>query len=158
MKIQARFVAALLLLCLSFSESAAADRPNIVFCFADDWSRYASAYRTGEDDQTPNSVVRTPNFDRIARQGALFNNAFVNAPSCTPCRSSLLSGQYFYRTGRGAILQGAVWDSGIPSYPLILKKNGYHIGHSYKVWSPGSPRNAPYGANSACVQQGRESV
>ena len=37
MKIQVKVVAALLLLCLSFGESAAADRPNIVFCFADDW-------------------------------------------------------------------------------------------------------------------------
>ena len=122
------------------------DRPNILFCFADDWGRYASAYSIGENDQTPNSVVKTPNFDRIASEGVLFNNAFVNAPSCTPCRSSLLSGQYFFRTGRGAILQGAIWDSSIPSYPLILKDNGYHIGHTYKVWSPGSPVNAPYGA------------
>jgi uncharacterized sulfatase len=128
--------------------SLSAERPNILFCFADDWGRYASAYRDGDDDQTPNAVVNTPNFDRIASEGVLFNNAFVNAPSCTPCRSSLLSGQYFWRTGRGAILQGAIWDANIPSYPLILRDNGYHIGHSYKVWSPGTPRNAPYGAEA----------
>ena len=121
-------------------------RPNMLFCFADDWGRYASAYRTSPNDQTANSLVHTPNFDRVAREGVLFNRAFVNAPSCTPCRSALLSGQYFYRTRRGAILQGAIWDTNIPSYPLILKEHGYHIGHSYKVWSPGSPRNAPYGA------------
>jgi len=121
-------------------------RPNIVFCFADDWGRYASAYRTGPNDNTPNAIVNTPNFDRVAKEGVLFNHAFVTAPSCTPCRSSLLSGQYFYRTGRAAILQGAIWDSSIPSYPLILKEHGYHIGHTYKVWSPGRPRNAPYGA------------
>ncbi len=134
-------------LCLSCGESeAAVKRPNILFCFADDWGRYASAYRTGKDDETPNSVVNTPNFDRVAREGVLFNNAFVNAPSCTPCRSALLSGQYFYRTQRAAILQGALWDGSIPSYPLILQDAGYHIGHSYKVWSPGTPANAPYGA------------
>ncbi len=129
------------------------NRPNILFCFADDWGRYASAYRTGKNDATPNSVVNTPNFDRIAREGVLFNNAFVNAPSCTPCRSALLSGQYFFRTGRGAILQGAVWDAKIPSYPLILKDNGYHIGHTYKVWSPGTPANAPYGAKKFAYNQ-----
>jgi len=128
------------------SERAGKSRPNILFCFADDWGRYASAYRTGKDDSTPNAIISTPNFDRIAKEGVLFNNAFVPAPSCTPCRSSLLSGQYFYRTGRAAILQGAIWDDRIPSYPLILEKHGYHIGHSAKVWSPGSPRNAPYGA------------
>ena len=46
-----------------------------------------------------NDVVRTPNFDRIARSGVLFRNAHVNAPSCTPCRSALLSGQYFWARG-----------------------------------------------------------
>jgi N-sulfoglucosamine sulfohydrolase len=121
------------------------DKPNIVFAFADDWGRYASAYGKLEPGG-PNDVVKTPVFDRIAREGVLFTNAFVNAPSCTPCRSSLLSGQYFFRTGRGAILQGAIWDEKIPTYPLLLEKAEYHIGHSYKVWSPGTPANAPYGA------------
>jgi len=120
-------------------------RPNILFAFADDWGRYASAYAKIEPGG-PSDIVSTPNFDRIANEGVLFRNAFVNAPSCTPCRSSLLSGQYFWRTGRAAILQGAIWDGSVPSYPLILNEAGYHIGHTYKVWSPGSPANAPYGA------------
>jgi uncharacterized sulfatase len=120
-------------------------QPNILFAFADDMGRYASAYAKIEPGGL-NDIISTPNFDRVAKEGALFRNAFVNAPSCTPCRSSLLSGQYFWRTGRGAILQGAIWDTKIPSYPLILRDVGYHIGHSYKVWSPGTPANAPYGA------------
>lgn len=122
-------------------------RPNIVFAFADDWGRYASAYAAIEPGGL-SDIISTPNFDRVAKEGVLFTNAFVNAPSCTPCRSSLLSGQYFWRTGQGAILQGAIWDSNIPSYPLILQKAGYHIGHTYKVWSPGTPANAPYGGKS----------
>ncbi len=121
------------------------DRPNIVFCFADDWGRFAGAYAAVEDRPSPSQVVKTPVIDRIAREGVLFRNAFVTAPSCTPCRSSLLSGQYFFRTGRGAILQGAVWDASIPSYPLLLRDAGYHIGQTYKVWSPGTPNDAPYG-------------
>lgn len=123
----------------------AAERPNLLFCFADDWGRYASVYATVESRASVNQVLRTPAIDRIARQGVLFKNAFVTAPSCTPCRSSLLSGQYFFRTGRGAILQGAVWDATIPTYPLLLRDAGYHIGKSYKVWSPGTPADAPYG-------------
>ena len=122
-------------------------RPNILFAFADDWGRYASAYRQIEGDNTPNALLDTPNFDRVAREGALFTNAFVPAPSCTPCRSSLLTGRYFWQTERGAILQGAVWDSAIPSYPLLLEEAGYHIGYTYKVWSPGTPRDAPYGGD-----------
>ena len=127
-------------------------QPNILFAFADDMGRYASAYAKLEPGGL-NDIISTPHFDRVAKEGALFRNAFVNAPSCTPCRSSLLSGQYFWRTGRGAILQGAIWDSKIPSYPLILKNAGYHIGHSYKVWSPGTPANAPYGATETAYNK-----
>ncbi|MFV1965362.1 MAG: sulfatase, partial [Pirellulaceae bacterium] len=129
-------------------------RPNILFAFADDWGRYASAYAQREPGG-PSDIMKTPNFDRVAEQGVLFTNAFVNAPSCTPCRSSILSGQYFWRTGLGAILQGAIWDDSIPSYPLILRDAGYHIGHTYKVWSPGTPRDAPYGGRPyAYVRRG----
>ena len=137
--------------CLA-DDNAKAKQPNILFAFADDWGRYAGAYAKLEPGG-PSDIVSTPNFDRVAREGVLFRNAFVNAPSCTPCRSSLLSGQHFWRTGRGAILQGAIWDSSIPTYPLILRDSGYHIGHTYKVWSPGSPANAPYGAQKHAYNQ-----
>jgi uncharacterized sulfatase len=119
-------------------------RPNILFAFADDWGRYASAY-AAEGDLSLSGLIATPNFDRVAKEGALFRNAYVPAPSCTPCRSSLLSGSYFWQTGLGAILAGAVWDETIPTYPLELEKAGYHIGYTYKVWSPGKAINAPYG-------------
>ena len=127
--------------------------PNILFLFADDWGRYASIYSEVNGKGGINDVVRTPNFDKIAKQGVLFRHAHVNAPSCTPCRSSLLSGQYFWRTGRGAILQGAVWDESIPSYPLLLRDAGYHIGKTYKVWSPGTPPDAPYGGQRYSFQK-----
>ncbi|MEQ1842055.1 MAG: sulfatase, partial [Verrucomicrobiales bacterium] len=89
-------------------------------------------------------VVATPNFDRIAREGVLFRNAHVSAPSCTPCRSALLTGQHFWRTNTGAILRGAVWDATLPSYPLLLQEAGYHIGYTHKVWGPGTPSNSPF--------------
>jgi arylsulfatase A-like enzyme len=125
--------------------NAAAPRWNILFCFADDWGRYASCYAGIDGKPSINDAVKTPNVDRLAREGVLFRNAFVNAPSCTPCRSSLVSGRYFFNCGRGAILNGAVWDSNIPSFPLLLKDNGYQIGKAYKVWSPGTPADAPIG-------------
>ena len=133
--------------------AAAQNRPNILFAFADDWGRYASAYADLEGAMSPNQVIKTPHFDRVAREGVLFKNAFVTAPSCTPCRSSLLSGQYFYRTGLGAILRGAKWDASIPSYPLLLRDAGYHIGQTYKVWSPGTPVDAPYGGSAYAYEK-----
>ena len=119
---------------------------NILFAFADDWGRYSSIYREYESASPLCSLIDTKNFDSVAREGVLFTNAYVPAPSCTPCRSSLLSGRYFWNTGLGAILSGAVWDYDIETYPLELEKKGYYIGHTYKVWSPGKSRNAPYGA------------
>lgn len=131
----------------------AAARPNILFLFADDWGRYASCYAAVDGKPSINDVIKTPNIDRVAREGVIFKHAFVTAPSCTPCRSSLLSGQYFFRTGRGAILNGAIWDLAIPSYPLMLKDAGYHIGKTGKVWSPGTPADAPYGGQKYAYQK-----
>ena len=131
----------------------AADKPNILFCFADDWGRYASIFAEIEKYPSLNQVVKTPNVDRVAREGVLFRNAFVNAPSCTPSRSSLLSGRYFFNTGRGAILREARWDTAIPSFPLLLRDAGYHIGETYKVWSPGSPDDAPFGAGKYAYEK-----
>ncbi len=140
-------IAVLTLILAAAASSIAADarRPNIVFCFADDWGRHAGCYAGLDGRPSMSEVVKTPVIDRIAREGVLFRNAFVTAPSCTPCRSSLLSGQYFFRTGRGAILLGAVWDPAIPTFPLLLRDAGYHIGQTYKVWSPGTPNDGPFG-------------
>lgn len=143
-----------LLLCFGVCRSPAlGQQPNVLFLFADDWGRYASAYAEHEPDNHLQTLVRTPHIDRIAKKGVLFRNAFVSAPSCTPCRSALLSGQHFWRTGQASILQGAKWDSSIPAFPLLLDQAGYHIGESFKVWGPGSPNDAPYGAGKFAYEK-----
>jgi N-sulfoglucosamine sulfohydrolase len=145
-------VSTVLLICGGSQGAQAVDthRPNVLFIFADDWGRYASVY-AGLEPGGPGDAVSTPNIDRVARQGVLFTQAYVNAPSCTPCRSSLLSGQHFWRTGRGAILHGAVWDDSIPTFPLLMEESGYKLGHTYKVWSPGTPADAPFGGTRTAV-------
>lgn len=147
----------LLAACIGVSAFArAAQRPNIVFAFADDHGRHAGAYAAVDAAPGMNRVLRTPHIDSVARTGVLFRNAYVSAPSCTPCRSSLLSGRHFWQTGRGAILTGAVWDSALPSFPLLLRGGGYHIGKTYKVWSPGTPVDAPFdGQRHAYEDAGR---
>ena len=104
-------------------------RPNILFCIADDWGwPDAGAYGEG--------AVRTPAFDRVAREGVLFENAFVTSPSCTPSRNSILTGQWHWRLGAGANL----WSSLAPEhpvYPLLLEDAGTHVGRWRKSWGPG---------------------
>ena len=117
---------------------ASGRRKNVLLIVVDQWRAECLSF-------LGHPSVRTPNIDSLCAEGVTFRNAFVNAPSCTPCRSSLTSGQYFFRTGMGAILLGAKWDAAIPTFPLLLKDAGYHIGKSHKVWSPGTPVDAPYG-------------
>ena len=109
----------------------AADRPNILFCIADDWGApHASIY--GNDP-----VVQTPAFDRIAREGALFHNAYVSSPSCTPCRNSLMTGQWHWRLKAGANLYGTL-PQDVETYARLLTSAGYHTGSWRKSFGPGN--------------------
>lgn len=117
--------------------SMAAQRPNILFLFADDLGRYASAY-ADKTHPSPNDVIRTPAFDRIAGEGAIFQNAFVSAPSCTPSRSAVYTGRHFFRNGSSSQLHSP-WQKGAPDpfdqvqgMPNTLAAAGYHIGWSHK--------------------------
>lgn len=145
------------ILSASIGLAGAAERPNIVFAFADDYGRHASAYAVVDAQPAINRAIRTPHIDAVAKEGVLFRRAHVSAPSCTPCRSALLSGRHFWQTGRGSILTGARWDRTLPSFPLLLRDGGYHIGKTYKVWSPGSPVDAPFdGQRHAYESAGRD--
>lgn len=144
---------AIFLLSLITGSMAETKRPNILLIFADDWGKHAGAYAKADGPGGMNDVIRTPNFDRVASEGVLFRKAFVSSPSCTPCRSALVSGQHFWRTGRGSILHAATWDDSIPSFPLMLQKSGYHLGKMYKVWSPGIPENAPIGGQTYAYEK-----
>ena len=107
-------------------------RPNILFLMADDWS---SPHAGALGDP----VVKTPVFDRVAREGVLFDNAFVSSPSCTPSRLSIVSGQWHWRLDEGANLGGSLRE-GVPVYPEILQKEGYQIGFSRKGAGPSDYR------------------
>ncbi|QDV72759.1 Arylsulfatase [Planctomycetes bacterium K2D] len=129
---------ALAALLVGAAVEAARPRPNIVLCFADDLGRHGSVYADPERPSA-NDVVHTPNLDRIAREGVLFDCALVSAPSCTPSRASLLSGRHFFRNGSHSQLHHPwapgfddPWDN-VRGFPLTLADNGYHIGWTYKL-------------------------
>ncbi len=119
-------------------------RPNIVVIIADDWS-WPHASILGD------SVVKTPNFDRIAKEGVLFENAFVSAPSCTSSRFAIATGQYHWRLGDADSLGGSL-AVGIPVYAELLAESGYLTGFSRKgavpsqhVYRGNDPFGVPFG-------------
>lgn len=108
---------------------ATSKRPNILLAIADDWSwPHAGAY----GDPT----VKTPVFDRIAREGALFARVFTAAPSCTPARAALLTGRYPHQLEEGGVLHGFL-PSKFPVYTDLLEQAGYYVGYTRKGWGPG---------------------
>ena len=81
---------------LSWAEGLAeknhADRPNLVFVFADQWRAQATGYAGNKD-------VKTPNLDMLARESINFSNAVSGCPVCSPYRASLMTGQYWLTHG-----------------------------------------------------------
>ena len=92
-------------------------RPNIVFIIADDVSwEDIGCYG--------NPVVKTPVIDRLAAEGIRFDNAYLTASSCSPSRTSIISGRYPHNTG-AAELHTPLPENQVP-FPLLLKESGYY--------------------------------
>lgn len=118
------------LLLASWASGATFPSPNILFCLGDD-SAWPHAGCYGD------KVVRTPNIDRLAREGARFNFAFSAAPSCTPSRAAILTGQWPHRLEQGANLHGTLPKEFVV-YPDLLEPAGYAVGFTRKGWGPGN--------------------
>ena len=90
--------------------------PNIIFIFTDDHSANAvSAY---------GSVINeTPNIDRIAAEGMLFQNCFVTNSICAPSRATILTGKYSHLNGQ--LTNGQIFDGGQQTFPKLLRQAGY---------------------------------
>lgn len=111
------------------AERTAQRPPNILLAIADDWSwPHSGVYG--------DPVIKTPTFDRIAREGVLFSRAFVASPSCTPSRAALLTGQWHWRLEESANLWSTL-KARFPVYPDLLEAQGYFVGYSRKGWGPG---------------------
>ncbi len=116
-------------------------QPNILFLLADDWS-YPHAGVYGDP------VIRTPTFDRLASEGALFDNAFCAAPSCSPSRAAILTGRYPHQLESAGNLWSVIPNK-FPNWVSILEEGGYHTGKSQKGWGPGDFKRGGYTKNPA---------
>ncbi|MHC4994952.1 MAG: sulfatase family protein, partial [Planctomycetota bacterium] len=123
-----------------------ADRPNILFCIADDWSYpHAGAYGTG--------WVKTPAFDRVAREGLLFNNAYTPNAKCAPSRACILTGRNSWQLEEAAN-HIAAFPSKFKTYVEALKEHGYFVGFVAKGWRPGRPGKRSDGTYRKLTGQG----
>ena len=121
--------------------SQAARRPNILLVIADDWSADHAGVAGCQ-------WVKTPAFDRVAREGVLFTNAFTNNPKCSPCRASLLTGRNTWQLDE-AMCHYGVFPARWPVYPDVLEQAGYRVGFTGKGWGPGDFKAGGFTRNPA---------
>jgi arylsulfatase A-like enzyme len=105
--------------------TAGGRKPNIIFILADDIG-YGDLVCYGA------TTVKTPNVDRLAREGIRFTDAHAPAAVCTPTRYAFLTGQYAWRNPAGSsILSGEAplaIDTNAATTPSLLKQAGYTTG------------------------------
>ena len=95
-----------------------ADRPNILYMHSHDTGRYVQPY---------GYAIPTPNIQRLAEQGVLFRKAFCAAPTCSPSRASLLTGQHAHMTGMlGLAHRGFSLNDYSQHLLYTLRKVGYY--------------------------------
>ena len=126
-------------------DAAAPDRPNFVFVFADDWG-------WGDLGCYGHPRLKTPNLDRLAKQGILFTQFYVCSGVCSPSRTAIMTGHFPARHR----IHGHIADHkrnlarGMPDFldpdvttvTDLLKEAGYATGHFGK-WHLGSGKDAP---------------
>jgi len=110
--------------------------PNIIFIMTDDHASHAiSSYGS--------KINKTPNMDRIAKEGMLFNNCFCTNSICAPSRATILTGTHTHVNNVRTLCDKL--DNNILTFPKLLRENGYqtaiigkwHLGQGEKHWPKG---------------------
>jgi len=128
------------------SRAAQARRPNVLFLLTDDQS-YATLSLTG------NPFMKTPNIDRLGREGVRFTNAFVAMSLCAPSRACFLTGLYPHKNG---IIGNQIrWNQELQTLPALLQASGWRTAHIGKFHMDNDDRVHPgYDYYAAQVNQG----
>ncbi|MFN0107843.1 MAG: sulfatase-like hydrolase/transferase [Blastocatellia bacterium] len=97
-------------------------KPNVIFILVDDMG-YADLSINGSKD------LRTPNIDRLGKEGVKLTQMYSNGPVCTPTRAAFITGRYQQRAGLEWAINATEKDTGLPveegSVARLLKNNGY---------------------------------
>lgn len=123
----------LLLALAQLNLAAAPQKPNILFAIADDWGAHAGAYGT--------PWVKTPAFDRIAKEGLLFTHAYTPVAKCAPSRAIVLTGRHAWQNEEAGNHM-AYFPAKLKSWPEVLTEKGWHMGITGKGWGPGIAKDA----------------
>jgi arylsulfatase A-like enzyme len=124
----------LLLCCTVIAAGAESSKaPNILFAIADDWGPHASAYGV--------RWVKTPAFDRVAKEGLLFNRAYTPNAKCAPSRACLLTGRNPWQL-KEAANHICYFPPEFKGWGEALAEKGWFVGHVQKGWGPGEAVDA----------------
>jgi arylsulfatase A-like enzyme len=126
-------IAAAALFAAPVSAGAAPATPNILFCIADDASPHFGAYGC--------KWVQTPNIDRLARNGLVFENAYTPTAKCAPSRAAILTGRYPWQLEQGANHQ-TFFPAKYKAFTEALREAGVEVGSQGKVWGPGEAKTS----------------
>ena len=107
------------------SAATAAERPNILWITSEDNSCYLGCYG--------DAAARTPNIDRLARDGVRFLNCFSNAAVCAPARQTLIGGMYATSIGGQHMRSHATFPEGVSYFPKLLRDAGYYTTNNSKT-------------------------
>ena len=113
--------------------AAAGGRPNILFAIADDWGCHASAYGT--------PWIATPAFDRVAREGLLFQRAYTPNAKCAPSRACILTGRNSWQL-KEAANHLCYFPPEFKGWGEALAEHGWFVGYTMKGWGPGVANDA----------------
>ena len=119
----------LLFLPWALGPAQAAERPNVILVMADDMG-------WGDTGYDGNRIIKTPNLDRMCREGIRFDRFYAGSSVCSPTRGSCLTGRHPYRYGVHTANQGHLRDEEI-CLAEVLNDHGYATGHFGK-WHLGT--------------------